>query len=142
MVTLPCTHEVEMSCAKESDIVAGACMWPQCNQPAHVPYVYPVCKHEKKLVCHMLQDYNQNPSKVSASTIHAFCIFLIANFAMRYGIRTHGKHTRESLPTLDLMQVKACDEKVAYHPECGHIRFVDVCVYLPCIHYFGSPVCT
>lgn len=50
-VQLPCQHKVKMTCADEKDIEDGVKQYPECQQLAFNPFVYPGCCHELRVLC-------------------------------------------------------------------------------------------
>lgn len=50
-VQLPCQHVVQMTCAGEKDIEDGIKQYPECQQLAFNPFVYPGCCHELTVLC-------------------------------------------------------------------------------------------
>ena len=45
-ITLPCSHECEVTCAEDTKMETTKCDFPRCRKQAYTPFIYPNCKHQ------------------------------------------------------------------------------------------------
>ena len=64
-VTLPCSHEEEMSCWEEDEIANGTENFPKCRKPSPRPYIYPDCGHKLDVTCAKLEQWSNNSNRVN-----------------------------------------------------------------------------
>ncbi len=63
-IQLPCTHEISLPCADIYEIFDGTEPFPKCTQPALNKYQYPDCLHQIQCLCHQMQEFKDDPSRV------------------------------------------------------------------------------
>jgi DNA replication protein DnaC len=59
-----CGHTSIVTCAEETDVAKGIRVLPKCTEPAHEPYIFPVCKHTRDCNCSELSNYKENPNSI------------------------------------------------------------------------------
>jgi hypothetical protein len=63
-ITLPCSHDCEVTCAEVNEIANAKCQYPRCKKPSLSPFIYPICKHQINGECWVIELKKRRPFEV------------------------------------------------------------------------------
>ncbi|KAJ9438061.1 Helicase required for RNAi-mediated heterochromatin assembly 1 [Diplonema papillatum] len=128
----PCTHETEVACSYEQELVKGLTPWPQCKKPALQKFNLP-CTHSLECKCWEYHSYTNDPLTIPECNARALKPFkLLCGHELQ--CLCHEYHEYCKSPALAPPCLK--ESPTMYRLPCGH----DIkCKCFEYLKYTSSP---